>query len=84
MAILYMVPLILVLGIGAVWAFLWAIQSGGMGQQRRKRLQTPQQRTVSRGPTTIPGLDVPTDNAKPAAPAAPARKRASGRGAAAE
>ncbi len=78
MTLLYVVPLIFVLGVGAIWAFLWALQSGGMGQQRRRRLQTPPGRTVSRGPADIPGLDVPKGKARPAAQPAAARKRAGG------
>lgn len=79
MTLLYIVPLILVLGVGAVWGFLWALQSGGMGQQRRRGLQSPPRRVVSKGPAELPGLDVPTARKQPTAPQAAApRKRAGG------
>ena len=75
MMLLYVVPIVLVLGIGAVMVFLWALQSGGPGQQRRKRLEAAKaqlrERTVSSGPAQMPGLSVETAKAK-AAPAAPA------------
>lgn len=78
MTLLYLVLVIFVLGVGSVWAFLWALQSGGMGQQRRRRLQTPPGRAVSRGPADLPGLDVPKGKARAAEQPAAARKRSGG------
>jgi hypothetical protein len=79
MMILYVVPIVLVLGIGAVMVFLWALQSGGPGQQRRKRLEAAKQqlrqRTVEQGPAEMPGLSVETAKPKAAAAAAPQQQR---------
>lgn len=35
MAILYLAPILLALGVGAVMVFIWALQAGGPGQKRR-------------------------------------------------
>jgi hypothetical protein len=80
MILLYLVPLLLFLGIGAVMVFLWALQSGAPGQQRRRRLEAAKQgqRSVGKGPGEMPGLPVETAKTKAAPAAQPAPRKRTG------
>lgn len=69
MSLLYLVVFLLILGAGAVWAFIWVLQNGKLAKAPPHANHHPtSHREVSHGPAAKPGLDVKHGEA-PARPA---------------
>ena len=59
MSLLYLLLVLLVLGGGAVWAFLWLVRNNKFGPARPHAHPSPaSRRELGHGPAAKPGLEV--------------------------
>ena len=84
MSLLYVVPLVLLFGGGAVWLFIWALQNGGLDPTQRRHTPEDELRAEREALDRlrygdVPGLDIRSDRTpSQQPPPQDARRRAGG------